>query len=162
MSSYVRLAADTADRYFAALAGSQEHFLNTVSALASWAPNAAAGPGCSAGAWTPQELSNASFAFAEKLLQQQKDFVQKVVAVTRSGDLRKGIEGERAAVSAVPAKDSRSEPIAMRAPTHDRPDRSQRSSSKRTASETGRIAVAKPPSALPTTAVSRRSRKSGR
>jgi hypothetical protein len=162
MSSYLRLAADTADWYLAALADSQEHFVNSVSALAGWAPKAAAVPAYSAVLWTPQELSKASFAFVEKLLQQQKDFVQKVVAVTRSDGLLKGPVGERAAVSAVRTKDIKSEPIALRAPTHDRPESSQRSSGKRTASETGQIAVAKRPGVLPTTAVPRKSRKSGR
>ena len=162
-SSYLRLAADTADRYLAALADGQEYFLNSVSALNRRAPSGAALPECSTGMWTPHELSKASFAFAEKLLQQQKEFVRKAVAVTRSGGLpQKGTEVERDPVSTVPAEVSKREPSAMRPPIHERPKASQRSSSKRVASGTGRIAVAKRPGALPTTVTPKKSRKSAR
>jgi hypothetical protein len=161
MSSYLRLAADAGDQYLAALAESQEYFLKSVSPLAWSVANGAAVPGYSVGMSTPHELTDASFAFAEKLLQQQKDFIQKLVAVTRSGRLpRKDAEGERAPVSVVPTKDSKSEPTAIPPAAHDRPGGSHRSSSRRAADE--RIAVGKRPSAQPTTLAPKKSRKSGR
>ena len=80
MSDYVKRANGVADQYLAALAESQEQFLKTLTAFSSWAPKAAAP--VAAELPTPKEVVEANFAFAAKLLKQQKDFTEKLVAAT--------------------------------------------------------------------------------
>lgn len=82
MSEYVKLASGAADQYLTALADSQEQFLKSVAAFNSWLPKVASV------ATTPfpvelptaKEVVEANFAFASKLLKQQKDFADKLVA----------------------------------------------------------------------------------
>lgn len=86
MSNYVKLATDAGDQYLASLAEIQENFLKTTTALASRftpatpiaTPPAFAAPELP----TAQEVTEATFAFAQKLLKQQKSFVEKMLAAS--------------------------------------------------------------------------------
>lgn len=82
MSDYVKLASGAADQYLTALAESQEQFLKSVAAFNSWLPKAAsvAAPTFPVELPTAKEVVEANFAFASKLLKQQKDFADKLVA----------------------------------------------------------------------------------
>jgi hypothetical protein len=86
MSEYVKLASGAGDQFLSALAESQETFLKSVTAVSSWAPAqpqpAVAVPAIAAELPTPKEVAEASFAFASKLLKQQKDFTEKFLAAT--------------------------------------------------------------------------------
>ena len=85
MSNYGKFVAETTDRYFAALDGAQESFLKSFATFSASVPAAPmsfqpAMPGLP----TVQEVSEATFAFAQKLLNQQQSFMQKLVAATPS------------------------------------------------------------------------------
>jgi hypothetical protein len=86
MSEYVKLATGASDQFLAALAESQETFLKSLSAVSSsWTPvqaPVAAVPAFAADLPTPKEIVEANFAFASKLLKQQKDFTEKFFAAT--------------------------------------------------------------------------------
>ena len=85
MSEYVKLATGAGDQVLAALAETQETFLKSVSAFSSsWTPAQApvAVPAFAAELPTPKEVLEANFAFASKLLKQQKDFADKFFAAT--------------------------------------------------------------------------------
>ena len=88
MSEYVKLATGAGDQFLAALAEGQEAFLKSVTAFTTWAPAPAAAPVApfaapfAAELPTPNEVVEANFAFASKLLKQQKDFTEKFIAAT--------------------------------------------------------------------------------
>jgi hypothetical protein len=84
MSEYVKLATGAGDQFLAALAESQETFLKSVTAFSSWtpAPQPVAAPAFAAELPTVKEMAEANFAFASKLLKQQKDFTEKLIAAT--------------------------------------------------------------------------------
>ena len=86
MSEYVKLATGAGDQFLTALAESQETFLKSVTAFSSWAPAqpqpVVAAPAFAAELPTPKEVVEANFAFASKLLKQQKDFTDKFFAAT--------------------------------------------------------------------------------
>jgi hypothetical protein len=88
MSEYVKLATGAGDQFLAALAEGQEAFLKSVTAFTSWAPAPAPAPVVPFAAPfapelpTPKEVVEANFAFASKLLKQQKDFTEKFIAAT--------------------------------------------------------------------------------
>jgi len=88
MSEYVKLATGAGDQFLSALAERQETFLKSVSAFSSWTPApqpVATPPAFTAFAAelpTPKEVADASFAFASKLLNQQKEFTEKFLAAT--------------------------------------------------------------------------------
>jgi hypothetical protein len=88
MSDYVKLATGAGDQFLAALAESQETFLKSVSAFSSWTPvpqpvaTPAAFQAFTAELPTPKEVTEASFAFATKLLKQQKEFAEKFLTAT--------------------------------------------------------------------------------
>jgi hypothetical protein len=86
MSNYVKLATDAGDQYLTSLAELQENFLKTTSAMASKLPPAppVEMPPAMAAFPTPQEVTEASFAFAQKLLKQQKSFAEKLLAASTS------------------------------------------------------------------------------
>jgi hypothetical protein len=86
MSEYVKRATGVADQYLTALAETQEQFLKTVNAFSAWVPKVPAGsaPEALADLPTPKEVVEANFAFAAKLLKQQKEFTEKLVAATIS------------------------------------------------------------------------------
>jgi len=85
MSEYVKLATGAADQYLTALADSQEQFLKTMATFNSMLPKVAAPaipvPAFAADLPTAKEVVEANFAFASKLLKQQKEFAEKLVAV---------------------------------------------------------------------------------
>lgn len=83
MSDYVKIASSSTDQFLSALAETQETFLKSLTAFATWTPTAPPVPvlAFATDAPTPRELSDASFSFAEKLLKQQKAFTEKFFAV---------------------------------------------------------------------------------
>lgn len=84
MSEYAKLAASAGDQYLAALAESQETFLKAIAPYSQWTmqqPKAPA-PGFAADLPTPLEIVEANFAFAGKLLKQQKKFYEKLFETT--------------------------------------------------------------------------------
>ena len=81
MSDYVKRANGLGDQYLTALAESQEQFLKTLATFTAWAPKVPAME-FATGLPTPKEVLDANFAFAAKLLKQQKDFTEKLVAAT--------------------------------------------------------------------------------
>ena len=84
MSNYVKLATDAGDQYLASLAELQETFVKNAAALASRLPATPAieTPAFAAQFPTVQEVTEASFAFAQKLLKQQKSFAEKLLATS--------------------------------------------------------------------------------
>jgi hypothetical protein len=85
MSEYVKLATGAGDQFLATLAESQETFLKSLSAFSSsWTPVQApvAVPAFAAELPTPKEVVEANFAFASKLLKQQKEFTDRLFAAT--------------------------------------------------------------------------------
>ena len=83
MSNYGKFIAESTDHYFAALEAAQDNVLKSVAAFSASIPASPmflqpALPGVP----TLQEVSEASFAFAQKLLDQQQSFMQKLVATT--------------------------------------------------------------------------------
>jgi hypothetical protein len=88
MSNYVKLATDAADQYLTSLAEMQENYLKASTAFASkfTPPMPVETPPAFAAAAanipTAQEVTEASFAFAQKLLKQQKSFAEKLVALS--------------------------------------------------------------------------------
>jgi len=83
MSNYVKLAADAGDQYLASLAEVQENCVKaSVAFTARFAGSlpAVETPAAFAAFPTTQELADASFAFAQKLLKQQKSFTEKLFA----------------------------------------------------------------------------------
>jgi hypothetical protein len=85
MSNYVKLATDAGDQYLASLAEMQENFLKATTAFAArLTPTMpVAMPAFEAPELpTAQEVTEAGFAFAQKLLKQQKSFAEKMLAVS--------------------------------------------------------------------------------
>jgi hypothetical protein len=83
MSNFAKLAAETSDRYLAALAEGQETYLKSIAAFSStWTTPAA--PAAFSGLPTIREIPEVNFAFAEKLLKQQQDFVTKVLGAVET------------------------------------------------------------------------------
>jgi hypothetical protein len=85
MSNYVKLATDAGDQYLASLAEAQENFLKATTAFAArFAPATPVEtpPAFAAVVPTVQEITEASFAFAQKLLKQQKSFAEKLLAAS--------------------------------------------------------------------------------
>ena len=87
MSNYVKLATDAGDQYLASLAEIQESFVKAATAFAARltpvTPVATPAAFPAAAEWpTPAEVTEASFAFAQKLLKQQKSFAEKLLAVS--------------------------------------------------------------------------------
>ena len=86
MSNYVKLATDAGDQYLASLAEMQENFLKATTAFAARftpvtpvaTPPAFVAPELP----TAQEVTEATFAFAQKLLKQQKTFAEKLLAAS--------------------------------------------------------------------------------
>ena len=82
MSEYTKLAASIGDQYLDAVAELQENFLKAIAPMTDWTSNLQAVPvtGFAADFPTPQEITEASFAFATKLLKQQKKFADRLFA----------------------------------------------------------------------------------
>jgi hypothetical protein len=84
MSSYVKLATDAGDQYLAALAEAQENVLKSIASFSFPSAFAAPTPAFAAALPTPAEVTEASFAFAQKLLKLQRDFTEKLLATGTS------------------------------------------------------------------------------
>lgn len=84
MSDYVKRASGFGDQYLTALAETQDQFLKNLTAFSSWIPKAPAAsvPDFAVELPTAKEVVEANFAFAAKLLKQQKEFTEKLVAAT--------------------------------------------------------------------------------
>ena len=83
MSNYVKLATDAGDQYLASLAEIQENFLKATTAFAArFTPvTPVVAPAFAAPELpTAQEVTEASFAFAQTLLKQQKSYAEKLFA----------------------------------------------------------------------------------
>ena len=83
MSNYVKLATDAGDQYLTSLAEMQENFLKATTALAArFTPvTPVAMPAFAAPELpTAQEVTEAAFAFTQKLLKQQKSFAEKMLS----------------------------------------------------------------------------------
>ena len=83
MSNYVKLSHETTDQYLAAIASGQEHFLKSIAPFTSWLQ---ASPAVSAAAHselpTMQEITEANFGFAQKLLKQQQEFTERLIGAS--------------------------------------------------------------------------------
>jgi hypothetical protein len=86
MSNYVKLATDLGDQYLATLSEIQENFLKASAAFAAKftapTPPIELPAAFAAAVPTPAEVTEASFAFAQKLLKQQKSFTEKLFATS--------------------------------------------------------------------------------
>jgi hypothetical protein len=83
MTTYGKIAADAGDQYLAAMSQAQENFINAIATSMAWAPPAPVAT-ASPDFPTPQEMIGVSFGFAQKLLKQQQDFAEKLVAATET------------------------------------------------------------------------------
>jgi hypothetical protein len=84
MSEYTKIAGSAGDQYLSALAESQETFLKSMAPYQEWVaslPKTPA-PAFAADVPTAQEITEANFAFANKLLKQQKKFFEKLYETT--------------------------------------------------------------------------------
>jgi hypothetical protein len=84
MSEFVKIATTAGDQYLTALSESQETFLKAMGPykeFVSTMPKMPA-PAFAADVPTMQEVAEANFAFANKLLKQQKKFVEKLFETT--------------------------------------------------------------------------------
>jgi hypothetical protein len=83
MSEYTKLASSATDQYLAALADTQEQFIKAASTFSSLLPKvpAAPVPAFAAELPNPKEIVEANFAFAAKLLKQQKEFSEKLFSI---------------------------------------------------------------------------------
>jgi hypothetical protein len=84
MSEYVKFATSAADQYLSSLAEAQDAFLKSMTPYSDWA---SAVPKMPAAKFAPEmptmaEMTEANFAFASKLLKQQKKFAEKLFATT--------------------------------------------------------------------------------
>ena len=82
MSAYTKFATEFADQYVAALAEGQNQFLKTVKSFTTWTPPVSVPPPAAVELPTAREVVEANFAFATKLLNQQKDFSDKLFATS--------------------------------------------------------------------------------
>lgn len=85
MSNYVKLATDAGDQYLTSLAEIQENFLKATTAFAARFASVtpiAAPAFVNPELPTAQEVTEAAFAFTQKLLKQQKTFAEKLLAAS--------------------------------------------------------------------------------
>ena len=78
---YLKLVTDAGDQFLASLAEGQEAFLKSLTTM-STPPPAPTMPSFVTALPTVQEVTEANFSFVQKLLKQQKEFFEKVVAAT--------------------------------------------------------------------------------
>jgi hypothetical protein len=82
MMNYTKMFTDAGDQYLATISEMQENFLKARTALAAKlpAPPAAIENPFTSMLPSPQDMTDASFAFAQKLLKQQKSFAEKLLS----------------------------------------------------------------------------------
>jgi hypothetical protein len=84
MATYATIAAQAADQYLAAISQTQENFLKAMEMSMAWAPPVRV-PAAPVGDFpTPEEMIGVSFGFAQKLLKQQQDFAERLIAATEA------------------------------------------------------------------------------
>jgi hypothetical protein len=84
-SNYLKLATDAGDQFLSTLAEGQDSFLKSLTTLSttlSTPPPPPSIPAFATALPTIQEVTEANFSFAQKLLKQQKDFMEKLVAAS--------------------------------------------------------------------------------
>lgn len=101
MSAYAKIAAETGDRYLAALAATQENILEFVTASQKMAPTLPAFPPASTAAAGAKSFIHASYDFASKMLEQQEQFVVKFLG---DQEPKQAATAKRASSSAASAK----------------------------------------------------------
>lgn len=84
MTTYAKIAAEAGDQYLAAIGQTQENFLNAIAMSTAWTPPVPVSTAPLADFPTPQEIVGVSFGFAQKLLKQQQDFAEKLIAATEA------------------------------------------------------------------------------
>ena len=77
--NFLKLATEAGDQFLASLAEGQETFLKSLTTLSTQTP-APVMPALTTALPTLQEVTEANFSFATKLLKQQKDFIEKWLA----------------------------------------------------------------------------------
>ena len=84
MSEYVKFATNAADQYSSNLAEMQDAFLKSMTPFSEWASSVPQMPAAKFAPEmpTPAEITEANFAFANKVLKQQKKFAEKLFATT--------------------------------------------------------------------------------
>lgn len=83
MSEYVKYATSAGDQYLSTLSEFQDSFLKSMTPITEMMPAMPESPVASMFPQmpTPAEIAEANFAFATKLLKQQKKFADKFFAV---------------------------------------------------------------------------------
>lgn len=83
MSEYLKVANEAGEQMLAGIAEAQDNILKSMAPYTEWAATQTkmAPPAFSADLPTMQEITEANFAFAAKLLKQQKKFADKLFAV---------------------------------------------------------------------------------
>ena len=86
MSDYVKVASEAGDQLLAGIAETQDNILKAMAPYTEWAQTQTtmAPPAFSADLPTMQEVTEANFAFAAKLLKQQKKFTDKLFAAVNA------------------------------------------------------------------------------
>ena len=84
MSDYVKNATEAGDQVLAGIAEAQDSIIKAMAPYQEWASTQTKmpPPAYSADFPTMQEITEANFAFAAKLLKQQKKFADKLFAAT--------------------------------------------------------------------------------
>ncbi len=80
MASYVKSAAEAGDKYLTSLSEFQDNFLKAVTTGAERIKTASGTPAFEFPVPTAADVAEANFAFAQKLLKQQKTFIEKLLA----------------------------------------------------------------------------------
>jgi hypothetical protein len=82
MMNYAKMFTDASDQYLATLSEMQDNFLKARTALAAKLPAPLPTVDSPFASMFPsaQEVADASFAFSQKLLKQQKSFTEKLLA----------------------------------------------------------------------------------
>lgn len=80
MSDYVKVASEAGDQFLASIAETQDSMLKAMAPYTEWAQTQSnmAPPAFSADMPTMHEITEAQYAFAAKLLKQQKKFTEKL------------------------------------------------------------------------------------
>jgi len=79
--NYLKQATDAGDQFLSTLAEGQETFLKSLATLSTPPPPPSI-PAFATGLPTMQEVTEANFAFAQKLMKQQKEFIDKLLAAS--------------------------------------------------------------------------------
>ena len=83
MSNYLKYATEASDSYFAGLTETQESFLKSIAAFTTFLPAVPAQLAQGAGDLpTVQEITEASFSFAQRFLKKQQEFFEKAISAS--------------------------------------------------------------------------------